>query len=364
MRTRKINLFFGAGAILLACSMNTPSPKHQEMISMEETSGPKPKKFKLKNYIGYPILSYNVENLYDTINDPNTADDEFTPEGENNWTPERYKNKLEKLADAISGFDEKNPIIVGLGEVENAAVVADLMKTGKLGNTKYNYVHYESPDKRGIDCALLYDTERVKILDKRKLAVTMVDKVDFFTRDVLYIKAELMNNKIIHVFVNHWPSRREGQVESEPKRIAAAKVVRAEIDKLLAADKNANILVMGDFNDFPTDKSIKEILKAVGQKDLKTADQMVNLFWEAQANDEGTMVHDRKWDVLDQMIVSSGFFKNIGNIGIEKNTANIGRIDKLLYTYKDGSQKPSSTYGGPKYYGGYSDHLPVYLLLK
>jgi predicted extracellular nuclease len=361
----KTTFFLSAGAILLACSMNTPNTEDPKRQNTMEESKPKPKKtpFKLKNYVGYPILSYNVENLFDTKNDSND-DEEFTPDGANKWTEERYLKKLEKLADAISSFDEKLPIIVGLGEVENAGVVAALMKTGKLKGAKYNYIHYDSPDKRGIDCAILYDTERVKVLDQKKLTVKLANDVDFVTRDVVYLKGELMNNKIIHVFANHWPSRREGEKESEPKRLVAAKTVRDAINEILKKDKNANIIVMGDLNDHPDNKSVHEILKAVPTNELKTEDQMVNLFWEAHANNEGTHVHDKQWDVLDHLIVSYGFYKDASGLGIEKNEGHIGKIEKLLFTYDNGSQKPSSTYGGPKYYGGYSDHLPVYLILK
>lgn len=317
----------------------------------------------LKNYKGYPVVFYNVENLFDTENDPRTQDDDFTPEGYKEWDEVRYLDKLDKLAEAITLADDKNPILIGMVEVENMRTLRDLSNTGGLKNTKYKVAHYESSDKRGIDCGLLYDSDRFRLKTKKKYRIDFDWNRDITTRDILYVYGELMNEKDIHIFVNHWSSRREGKEETEKKRTTAAKVLRAEVDKLLTKDPNANILIMGDFNDHPTDKSVYDVLAAKSSKEAQEND-LINLLWEEHVAGEGTYNYKRDWDVLDQMIVSQGFYKNKNGLGIEKNNAFIIRDDRLIFTYPDGGQKPSATYGGPKYYGGYSDHLPIYLKLK
>ena len=317
----------------------------------------------LKNYKGYPVVFYNVENLFDTENDPRKKDDDFTPSGYKEWDEVRYLDKLEKLAEAITLADDKNPIFIGLAEVENMKNLRDLSNTGKLRETKYNVAHFESSDMRGIDCSLLFDIERFKLKKKKKFKIDFTWNRDITTRDILYVYGALMNQKSIHIFVNHWSSRREGKEETEKKRTTAAQVLRQEVDKILLKEPNANILIMGDFNDHPTDKSVNQVLSAKAFNDVKEGD-LINLLWEEHADGEGTHNYRREWDVLDQMIVSQSFFKNQNGIGIEKNNAFIIRDDRLIFTYPDGGQKPSATYGGPKYYGGYSDHLPVYLKLK
>ncbi|MGB0933380.1 MAG: endonuclease [Lishizhenia sp.] len=317
----------------------------------------------LQNYVGYPIVFYNVENLFDIYNDPSTKDDDFTPEGYKEWDEVRYLDKLDKLSEAIGLADDKNPIFIGLAEVENIKTLRDLSTTGRLKNTNYNIAHFESADMRGIDCGLLYDQDRFKLKEKKKFRIDFDWNRDITTRDILYVYGDLMNEKDLHIFVNHWSSRREGKEETEKKRTTAAKVLRVEIDKILSKDANANILIMGDFNDHPTDKAVYEVLAAKSAKEAKD-DNLINLLWEEHANGEGTHNYRREWDVLDQMIVSQGLFKNKNGLGIEKNNAFILRDDRLIFTYPDGGQKPSATYGGPKYYGGYSDHLPVYLKLK
>lgn len=357
--------YLALAGIFAACGSH-----EQELENNNAESIPQAKGFKmenktsmLKNYKGYPIVFYNVENLFDTQNDPRTNDDSFTPEGDKAWDEERYNTKLEKLSEAITSVDDKNPIIIGMVEVENASVMRDLQRTGKLNDTKYRVVHFDSPDKRGIDCGLLYDLERFKVTSSSKIRVEFDWNRDMTTRDILYVKGELMNEKELHVFVNHWSSRREGKEETEIKRTTAAKLLRDKVDEILDDDANANILIMGDFNDHPTDKSVAEVLKAKEATNLEDGD-LVNLLYEEHRDGEGTHNYRRDWAVLDQMIVSQGFYKNKNNLGIEKNNAFINRQDFLIFTYPDGGQKPNATYGGPKYYGNYSDHLPIYLFLK
>lgn len=320
------------------------------------------KKVKLQSFHGAGIVFYNVENLFDTIDDPNVIDEEFLPNGKNKWTSERYNVKLDHIVQAITLNQEQNPMLIGFVEVENGKVVEDVAKTGRLAQTRYLLAHKESPDARGIDCALLYDSERFKPLVITNLAVTLDSVSEFKTRDILYVKGEMAGKKKLHVFVNHWPSRREGEKESEHKRIRAAEVARKKIDEILQDDPKANIILMGDFNDHPNNLSIEQTLKAKQVTDTKA--DLVNLLYDDHAAGKGTHNYKGQWGVLDQFIVSRGLFAGKRGVRIAGNDARIVYEEILLFTAKDGSKKPSTTYGGPNYYGGYSDHLPITMRLK
>ncbi len=312
----------------------------------------------------HPVLFYNVENLFDTENDPsNSRDDEFTPDGENLWDDERYQLKLEHLSEVIISANNKTPLMCGFAEVENRNVLEDLCRTSALKNVNYKITHYDSEDHRGVDCGFIYDADRFRPTLETRIAVRMEDDKYFRTRDILYIKGDLNDDRELHVFVNHWSSRREGQGITEPRRIAAATILRNKIDEILSFNPSANIIVMGDFNETPNDTSIYEILRAKGQHELKSGD-LVNLLIEEQNKNLGTSVHQGEWDVFDQLIVSQGLLHEQSGLKIVDNNAFIVRKDKFLYTYSNGDQKPASSYGGNQYYGGYSDHLAVYLVLE
>ena len=312
----------------------------------------------------HPVMFYNVENLFDTNDDPSrTGDDEFTPNGENFWDDERYQLKLNHLAEAMLFANTKTPLFCGFAEIENRSVLEDLCKTSLLKNVDYKITHFDSEDRRGIDCGFVYDADRFVPLLETHLSVRIEDQPHFRTRDILYIKGQVKDGKELHVFVNHWSSRREGEEITEPRRIQAAKVVRAKIDEIQHTNPSANIIVMGDFNDTPVNKSIYEVLRAKGQHELQSGD-LVNLLIEEQKHNEGTSVHRGNWDVFDQLIVSQGLLQGKSGLSVVDNNAFIVKHDALLYTYRNGDQKPSATYGGNQYYGGYSDHLPVYLILE
>lgn len=316
----------------------------------------------LQSYHGRAIVFYNVENLFDTIDQTDVIDEEFLPNGKLQWNTERYNTKLAHLEQAITANLKENPVLIGLAEIENGNVVLDLAKTGRLANTRYRLAHKDSPDARGIDCALLYDADRFKPLVITNLLVSIDSIPDFKTRDILYVKGELEGNKKLHVFVNHWPSRRGGEKESEIKRIRAAEVARAKIDEILKEDPKANIVLMGDFNDHPTDVSIENTLKAKPLTDKKA--DLYNLLYDDQQQGLGTHNYKNEWGVLDQFIVSKGLLNGKRKIKLLTKDAVIVKEDFLLYTSGEGNQKPATTYGGPNYYGGYSDHLPIQLLLK
>lgn len=317
---------------------------------------------KLKEYNGCPILFYNVENLFDTINDPQTNDDEFTPEGSKKWNSKRYEDKLSKLSEVITTPSKNNPLFIGLAEIENRFVVLDLIQTGKLANTKYRIAHFNSPDQRGIDVALAFDLERFFLLHSEAIPVKIKGNDDFKTRDILYVKGLLKDSVELHLFVNHWSSRRGGQKESEHKRILAAKTLKNKSDSILSIDPDANIIFMGDFNDYPTNTSIVEILEAKSI-DKSSGNEFVNLVAPQHAEGRGTHNYRGKWGVLDQIMISPSL-KEGTTIGIKDIEAHILYEDFLLYEHPSGDKSPSKTYGGPNYYGGYSDHLAIYTFLS
>lgn len=311
---------------------------------------------------GRSIVFYNVENLFDTKNNPNKNDDDFTPTGYKKWTNERYETKLERIEDAINEFATP-PVLIGLVEVENRDVLEDLVEEGDFDNIDYGIAHFDSPDRRGIDCALLYDKNAFSLIQSSKIAVKLDYNRHFATRDILYVIGEMKGGGILHVFVNHWSSRREGKFKTEHKRTEAAETLREKVDEILGDDPLANIVILGDFNDHPDDKSVEFVLRAK-ESGYEQEDDLINLLYDDHAAGQGTAVHRGEWAVLDQIIVSQGLYDGKSGLGIEGNDAQIMRRDKLLFKRRDGFEKPNPTYGGRKYFGGHSDHLPVYIILK
>lgn len=306
---------------------------------------------------------YNVENLFDTINDPQVlGDEEFTPEGHKFWDNERYTQKLEHLAQAICLMESHFPAHFGLAEIENRQVLEDLIQTAPLAQRPYKIVHYDSEDTRGIDCAYVYDSSLISVLSSTKHIVHVPDEPDFRTRDILEILIEISGVEV-SVFVNHWSSRREGNTETAPRRNAAAAELRQRVDELFELNPLTNILIMGDFNDTPNDESLHGILRAKGQHELQQGD-LINLLIEEENNDLGTLFHDGDWMIFDQFVVSQALLQGRNGFTIEKNNAFILKHPDLLYSLPNGSQKPNSTFGGDTYYGGYSDHLPIYMTLN
>ncbi len=307
----------------------------------------------------YTIAFYNLENLFDTEDDPHKLDDDFTAKGVKNWNKKRYRKKIYKLGRAISSlaFDKtkKAPVLVGIAEVENRKVVSDLINSKHLKEKGFDLVHYDSPDERGIDTALIYQKKFFKVLDSEivPLLIYEADGVRDFTRDILHVTGEL-NDERIHILVNHWPSRRDGAEETQFKRIEAAKTVHSIVDRVKANESNPTFLIMGDFNDDPGSVSV--------QNYLMTQD-LYNPMQKLLSYNRGSLVHDRKWNLFDQIIVSHNLFD------YQPGTHSFAYSDifdeRFLQEWK-GKYKgnPFRTYVGKKYLGGYSDHFPVYIQLK
>ena len=308
--------------------------------------------FRLVTEVFYSIM---FENLFDVDNDPNKSDDDFTPEGYKKWTKPRYTDKLTALAKVIDASGDKDPVLIGLAEIENKQVIVDLTKEDVLSENNYQVVHDESPDNRGIDVGLIYDADRFQYISHQSHRVYFPWDASIKSRDILHVKGYFSKNDTVHIFVNHWPSRRGGQETSEPKRMQAAKALRSAIDEILKTQPDAKILCMGDFNDHPSDNSLMKGLKADGSNG-----NLINLMTPLESAGLGSHNYKGKWGMLDQIIVSQSFNKTKKGLGIKKQEAKILKEDWMLYK----GESPSKTYGGPNYYGGYSDHLPVYVILK
>ncbi|MBT6836711.1 MAG: hypothetical protein HOA61_11765, partial [Bacteroidetes bacterium] len=209
------------------------------------------------------IMFYNVENLFDTLDDPRTNDNDFLPNGSYNWHSYRYYDKLNKIAKVVlatGGWDDID--LIGLCEIENRKVLDDLVFHTPLKSNKYEIIHKESPDRRGIDVALLYSRDKFKPIYYAFTKIIFPFDSSIRTRDILYAKGVVLNRDTLHLFVNHWPSRRGGKEVSEKRRVYVASVLREKVDSILKHNASSNIVIMGDFNDEPMDRSIQEILNA------------------------------------------------------------------------------------------------------
>lgn len=301
---------------------------------------------------------YNVENLFDTIDDPLKKDDEYSPDSAKGWNSERYQRKLDMLSEVIASMASgSNPAIIGLCEVENIDVLHDLSANAQIKKAKYEPILIEGPDQRGIDVALLYSKKQFKPISSASYRIDLGSD-ERPTRDILHVRGKLKGGPNVHVFVNHWPSRYGGAEKSEPKRIAAARVLAAKTDSIHKLYPNEGIICMGDFNDYPDNRSLTEILPT-GEKGI-----FVNLMKGLKEAKRGSYNYRGDWDFLDQIIVSRSLIDgNLPDI-LSGSTAPFF-TDSMVYTHpKYGDVKPKRTYGGPEYQGGYSDHLPVYTILS
>jgi len=306
-------------------------------------------------------MFYNTENLFDCENDSLTNDDEFTPKGDRRWNNGRLHSKLERLAKVIIAAGKWNPpIFVGLCEIENLQVLKSLTKIAPLDKYIYKIIHKDSPDERGIDVALLYRPELFVPFDYN--AIPVIDPTDesFKTRDILQVSGVLNGCDTLHLFVNHWPSRYGGIMETIRFRKLAAETLFKGIADLKSKFSNANIVCMGDFNDTPKDESLRDVLHAQEFDNPKFPDEMVNLSFSWLSNPIQTIKSQYTWDVFDQWIVSDNLLRK--NTCFKFITSEVFTADFLLE--KDsryGGVKPKRTYVGFKYQEGFSDHLPILL---
>jgi predicted extracellular nuclease len=303
---------------------------------------------------------YNVENLFDTINDPNIDDEEFLPSSAKKWNSERYNKKLENLAKVISSINTSElPEIVGFAEVENKNVLEDLVATSYLKNGNYKIVHQNSPDSRGIDVALIYQPDEFKYISHQIIPFKAEYELEYKLRDILYVKGILGKKDTVHVFVNHWKSRSGGEKETEKQRISQSLNLRNKVDEIMAGNKNAKILIMGDLNDDPRNTSVFETLKA--NNNQSEPKNLFNLMLPLMDAGKGTHSYRGDWTMLDNLIISQSFLNTNNGFVAKNNEGHIFDSEMITFTSNKGEKSPNRTYGGNNYYGGFSDHYPVYV---
>lgn len=311
----------------------------------------------LQAYSHYKVMFYNVENYFDTKDNPEANDDDFLPSGKRHWTNKKYEEKRNSIAKVITAVGEGTPVaIVGMCEVENDYVLTSLVRYSPLKNYGYKFIHYDSADKRGIDTALLYDPKQFSPISSKPLRKEFSDGK--LTRDVLYVSGKTSFGDTLHVFVCHTPSRLGGKNQTEHYRVEVMSMVRSHCDSIFSIYPKANIIIMGDFNDTPKDKSICETLGAKPLSQPYETTSLYNMFHQFEGNAYlGTHKYQSQWSVLDQIIVSGSFFTS----GLLKpSSAYIFRAPFLLEEDKKNMNfRPKRTYNGLKYNAGYSDHLPV-----
>lgn len=319
-----------------------------------------------KDYKVASIGFYNLENMFDTIDSPTTNDADFLPNGRLLWNTEKYVSKVSHMAHVISllamDLSPDGVAMLGVAEVENRKVLEDIVSQPELKDRNYQIVHYDSPDERGIDCGLLYQPKYFKVLGSKAMPVTLKDPktgIPDFTRDILYV-AGLFDGEPIHIMVGHWPSRRGGESGSAWMRAAAAGVCRHVADSLRTLDPEAKIIVMGDLNDDPTDKSLTKVLGAKGKADDVTTNDFYNPMYDMYKSGNGTMAYRDAWSLFDQVVLSKGLVSKKA-AGWQLYKAMVFRQPWMMQTEGAFRGYPFRTFVGDIFINGYSDHLPVYL---
>lgn len=310
----------------------------------------------------FTVVFYNTENLFDIQDDPAINDADFLPTARVPWTGERYELKLDRLAQVLSSIhDGRLPAVIGLCEVENQQVLDDLISQKSLKKGGYGIVHFDSPDERGIDNALLYRKSAFVVLTKKAIPVKLTQNPGDATRDILYVSGVVKKSPsdTLHLFVNHWPSRRGGQSVSEPNRLDAATTLRHHVDSIFSIHGSASILIMGDFNDEPGDRSLAGILQALAPTPDPMKNTLYNLMRTASMNGKGTIYYDG-WQLFDQIIVSGRLLSKTSGLTLPVPEGEIFSAEWLLYKPAHGEARPNRT-AAKDYYGGYSDHLPVFI---
>ena len=329
--------------------------------------------------IPFRVVSWNIENLFDTHHDSLKNDHEFLPDAMRHWNYSRYKKKLVDVARVITAIGEWSPpALVGLCEVENDTVLRDLTRRSPLKELSYRYVMTHSPDLRGIDVALLYQRDLFKLLSSRSISIPPLKQYRP-TRDLLHVSGLLLTGDTLDVFVCHLPSRSGGAKESESYRLYAAHILRMEVDSIMSIRSLPQVIIMGDFNDYPTNQSIQKILEAeappvttnnlastTGSTNFSTvAPSSLKLYHllarKAKSKDFGSYKYRGEWGLLDHLIVSGTLLNQSNHFFTSEEKANVCLLP--FFTKDDekyGDKEPFRTYKGMKYQGGISDHLPIY----
>ena len=323
------------------------------------------------------VAFWNMENFFDPFVDSTKTYNAFTEDGMQHWTKTRFYKKRNNMYKAILAMSENHPLgILGMCEVENEYVLSALFEQTPLKKHNYRWVHYEGPDKRGIDPAIVYSLDHFQLIESAVFPYYNPEDTAYHSRDILY--AKFVSAKVpepvegpthisdtIHVFVNHWPSRYSGELETVGSRSCSAAILRSKVDSIIAAAPEGyqpKVIMMGDLNDCPTDPSVYDVLRARHPSEMEEG-CLINLFGK---NDglgfEGTLKHQADWQIFDQIIVTEGVMNDRGGLHYQEGSARIFHADFMLEddeTYH--GKKLFRTYIGPRYFGGFSDHLPVYV---
>jgi len=322
---------------------------------------------KEKEYNVVSIGFYNLENLFDTINSDGVRDTEFTPNGSKSWNTKRYRTKLEHMAKVIAEVGaEVTPdgiAVLGVCEIENKSVLEDLVKMPAIRNRNYQIIHYDSPDRRGIDVGLLYQEKYFTPSSSASIPLVMKEDTSFITRDLLLASGRL-DGEEFHFMVSHWPSRRGGEAKSRPKRIAAAQLGKSVIDSLQKINPNAKMVYMGDLNDDPVNPSIKKHLLAKGDIAELSNGDLYNPMEKLYKQGIGTLAWRDNWNLFDQLICSANLVES-GNNFLSYKFYKAKVFNQAYLKQSKGNFKgyPFRTFVGSSWMNGYSDHFPVYLLL-
>ncbi len=318
-----------------------------------------------KRYQTALVGFYNLENLFDTIDDPNVRDEEFFPDGKNRWNTEKYMHKLHNMAKVIGMIGtDINPdglAVLGVSEVENRSVLEDLVAQPQIKKRHYEIIHRNSPDRRGIDVAMLYNPKYLSVNSVKMYRLHVPDKPDFRTRDQMLVSGLLRGDTIFFI-VNHWPSRYGGEKRSRPLRNAAAALTRHIADSLLSTNAKAKIIVMGDLNDNPTNESVLKIMNTSPNRNHLKNGAFYNPMYKLYKKGIGTTAWRDTWSLFDQIFLSPGLLdKDFKSWQYYKVTI----FNKHFMQQQDGKFKgyPFRTFAGGTWLGGYSDHFPVYVVL-
>ena len=349
---RKFILIFSTIIVACYCNAQNKNQKHIDNLDFNDQRG------------YFRVVSYNLENYFDPFNDSLKNDEDFTPEGNYHWSWDKYKEKQKKIykvLSAVGGWEL--PEIVGLCEVENEFVLRDLLKSTPLKFRFYEIIHKESPDRRGIDVALLYRSDKFKLISKQFIEVVFPFDTSKKTRDILYAKGYTNAHDTLNIFMNHWPSRFGGRSESEMNRRIAAKTLKNKVDSIFLSNPLSNVIIIGDFNDEPEDISVTDILQAGHNFDSLVPGQLYNLAWYMkEKRGMGSLKYQGEWGLIDQIIVSTSMLMKTNSVYTTVDDAKVFNADFL--TVPDDAfvgYKPFRTFIGMKYNGGFSDHYPVFL---
>lgn len=320
----------------------------------------------------YKVVFYNLENLFDTINDPDKNDEEYLPKGARKWTTYRYNQKLENMSRVlfdVAAEDKSFPTVIGVSEIENRLVLEDLIAQPSLAKANYRIVHFDSPDRRGVDCAFYYRPDQFKLEGSEAHRVSFPGRPNFLTRDLVAMWGKI-GGEPFYFIVTHWPSRLGGKERSQYARDHVAAQCKQICDSVRKVNPATKVVIMGDFNDDATDKSVVEVLGAKADITKLDKNDMYNPFNLMYKAGYGTLGYRDAWNLFDNIVVSENLAT--GSTGALKITKKdgakfYGNIFSRPYMFqKEGQFKnyPLRSFVGSNFQNGYSDHLPVYIYIS